>query len=284
MSQMTKNWNYVYPTSRRSPIGAIPVEKLFPGGETLRTSVRPERFEPVTPPQCQPGPTNPRWKLPPSEWPTIVERAGRGESLLQMAKEYGVSYPVVRKAEKLARLGMNLPPRPRPSRWKIPEAEWPAVLQQIEQGCSLSQIGRECGVSRKAVRRVVHAARERLQVPEPPDVPTYPGHIAPTEWATLLARIDQGETHERIAGDYGVAEATIRRVEKLARKALGAGERPRYRHWGIQPSEWPTIVSRIDQGVSQRQLAKEYRVSPSTIKVVNRTARLRHLPSPSSES
>jgi transposase len=279
---VTKPWKSICPPSSRSPIGAIPVEKLFPEGETSRTVVRPERFQPVTPPQCQPGPTNPRWKLPPSEWPTIVERTDRGESLLQIAKEYGVSYPVVRKAEKLARLGMNLPPRPRPSQWKIPEAEWPAVLQQIEQGCSLSQIGREYGVSRKAVRRVVHAARERLQVPEPPDVPSSPGHIAPAEWTSVLARIDQGETHEHIASEYGVAEVTIRRVEKRARKALGAEERPRYRHWSIQPSEWPTIVARIDQGVSQRQLAKEYGVSPSTIKVVNRTARLRHLPPPSS--
>ena len=107
-------WNGIYPTSRRSPIGAIPVEKLFPEGEPLRTIVRPERFQPVTPPQCQPGPTNPRWKLPPSEWSTIVERADRGESLLQIAKEYGVSYPVVRKVEKLARLGHLPPPSSEP--------------------------------------------------------------------------------------------------------------------------------------------------------------------------
>jgi hypothetical protein len=35
--------------------------------------------------------------------------------------------------------------------WQIPELQWPAVLQQIEQGVSLSQIGRTYGVSRKAV-------------------------------------------------------------------------------------------------------------------------------------
>lgn len=237
----------------------------------------------MTPPQSQAGPANPRWKLPPSEWPKIADRADQGESLLQMANEYGVTYPVIRRAEKLARLGLQLPPRPRPSQWKIPESEWPMVLQQIEQGISLSQIGRTYGVSRKAVKRVEEAARQRLHVPEQPSLLSYPGKIAPTDWPALLERIDQGETFEQLAQAYGVAPITLRRVEKMARKALGVPERPRYRHWQIQPSEWPTIVERIDQGASQRQLAKEYGVSPSTIKVVNRTARLKQLPPPSSE-
>ena len=79
----------------------------------------------MIPLQSQPGPDNPRWKLPPSEWPKIVERVDQGESLQQIAVSYGVTYPVVRKAEKLARLGLNLPPRARPSQWKIPEEEWP---------------------------------------------------------------------------------------------------------------------------------------------------------------
>jgi transposase len=229
----------------------------------------------VIPPQSQAGPVNPRWKLPPSEWPWIVERVDQGESLQEIAASYGVTYPVVRKAEKLARLGLNLPPRPRPSQWKIPEAEWPVVLQQIEQGVSLSQIGKAYGVSRKAVKRVAQAARQRLQVEMHSSTPSYPGNISPAAWPELLERIDRGETFAELASVYGVAPITLRRVEKIARQALGMPERPRYRHWQIQPSEWPAIVTRIDQGVSQRQLAKEYGVSSSTIKVVYRTACLK---------
>jgi len=120
-----------------------------------------------------------------------------------MAKEYGVTYPVVRKAEKLARLGLNLPPRPRPSPWKIPEEEWPNILRQRDQGLSLNQTGRSYGVSGKVINRVVRAARERLQVPEPPYLPSYPGNITPCEWETILTRIDQGEAYDVIACDYG---------------------------------------------------------------------------------
>ena len=177
-------------SSRRSPIGAIPLEKLVPDGEMSFTFTPPERFEPVIPPQSQTGPVNPRWKLPPSEWPLIVERVDQGESLREIAASYGVTYPVVRKAEKLARLGLNLPPRPRPSQWKIPEVEWPAVLQQIEQGVSLSQIGRLYGVSRKAVKRVEQAVRQRLQMKTQPSAPSYPGNIPPPNgqgcWSALI--------------------------------------------------------------------------------------------------
>lgn len=274
VSHVTKNWKISYQSDDRSHQKKIPFEKLFPDGETPSTFTPPERFEPVIPSQSQAGPVNPRWKLPPSEWPRIVESVDQGELLREIAASYRVTYPVARKAEKLARLGLNLPPRPRPSQWKIPEAEWLAVLQQIEQGVSLSQIGKAYGVSRKAVKRVEQAARQRLQVEAHSSTPSYPGNILPNAWPELLERIDRGEAFAELASVYAVSPITLRRVEKVARQALGMPERPRYRHWQIQPSQWPAIVARLDQGVSQRQLAREYGVSPSTIKAVKRAARL----------
>ncbi len=154
------------------------------------TFTPPERFEPVIPPQSQAGPINPRWKLPPAEWPRIVERVEQGESLREIAASYGVTYPVARKAEKLARLGLKLPPRPRPSQWKIPEIEWPAVLQQIEQGVSPSQIGKAYGVSHKAIKRVEQAARQQLQVQARLRLPPIRAIFLPTHglrcWSALI--------------------------------------------------------------------------------------------------
>ena len=148
------------------------------------------------------------------------------------------------------------------------------MLKRREQGVSQEQISQQYGVSRSAVKRVEQAARQRYQKPVPAIGPSYPGKIDPEEWDLLLDRIDQGETFEQLAVVYGVSPVTLRRLEKVARQALERLERPRYRRWQIPPSQWPTILARIEQGVSQRQLAREYGVSPSTIKAVNRAARL----------
>jgi transposase-like protein len=169
-----------------------------------------------------------------------------------------------------------MPPRSQQFQSKIAEAEWPKVLEMLGQEHSLAHIARVYGVSPHVVKRVKERAPKRLHVPEPLSLREYPGHISPDEWSIILKRIDQGETFEHVARAYGVAPITIRRIEKCARATLGAPERPPFRHWLVPPSEWPTIVARLEQGATQRQLAKEYGVSPSTIKVVNRTARMRN--------
>jgi DNA-binding NarL/FixJ family response regulator len=43
--------------------------------------------------------------------------------------------------------------------WKIPPAEWPAVLRRVEQGEPLRKIAREYHVSYETIRRVVRAVR-----------------------------------------------------------------------------------------------------------------------------
>ncbi|GEM_PF-1733340 len=46
--------------------------------------------------------------------------------------------------------------------FKIPPAQWPAVLQQVAQGESLRQIARSYHTSYEAVRRVLNASRKGL--------------------------------------------------------------------------------------------------------------------------
>jgi len=46
---------------------------------------------------------DPRWKIPPSEWGTVVHRVEQREPLRQVAHDYGVSYEAVRRVLRAAR-------------------------------------------------------------------------------------------------------------------------------------------------------------------------------------
>jgi DNA-binding NarL/FixJ family response regulator len=48
-------------------------------------------------------PANPRWKIPASEWSRVLQRIEQGETLRQIAREYGVSYEAVRRIVRAAR-------------------------------------------------------------------------------------------------------------------------------------------------------------------------------------
>lgn len=57
--------------------------------------------------------------------------------------------------------------------FKIPQSEWPLVVQRVAQGESLRQIARSYHTSYEAVRRVLRAARKEVVVcqGEPPAQP-----------------------------------------------------------------------------------------------------------------
>ncbi len=65
--------------------------------DTLPLSVLPP------PPQRRPGPATPRRGIPRDQWPDVLHRIERGDSLRQIAKSYGVSYETVRRTVKAAR-------------------------------------------------------------------------------------------------------------------------------------------------------------------------------------
>lgn len=48
-------------------------------------------------------PTNPRWKIPASEWLRVRQRIEQGETLRPVARDYGVSYEAVRRVVRAAR-------------------------------------------------------------------------------------------------------------------------------------------------------------------------------------
>ncbi len=53
--------------------------------------------------QRQPGPDDPHWKIPPSEWSTVLDRIDQGESLRKVARDYNVSYEAIRRVICAAR-------------------------------------------------------------------------------------------------------------------------------------------------------------------------------------
>ena len=46
---------------------------------------------------------DPRWKIPPSAWATVLQRIEQGEPLRHIARDYGVSYEAVRRVLRTAR-------------------------------------------------------------------------------------------------------------------------------------------------------------------------------------
>jgi len=52
--------------------------------------------------QRRPGPTHPHYGIPPEQWPDVLSRIKQGDTLRQIAKDYGVSYETIRRTVKAA--------------------------------------------------------------------------------------------------------------------------------------------------------------------------------------
>jgi len=98
--------------ARRLHLARIPLEKLFTGrGDLLvyqeHAAISSPPDDPFTSalddPLLVPLPSHhhvradPRRKIPPSEWATVLQRVEQGESLRHIAPDYGVSYETLRR-------------------------------------------------------------------------------------------------------------------------------------------------------------------------------------------
>jgi DNA-binding NarL/FixJ family response regulator len=60
--------------------------------------------QPSTPrKQRRPGPAEPHYGIHPEKWHDVLRRVEQGDSLRQIAQDYGVSYETVRRTVKVAR-------------------------------------------------------------------------------------------------------------------------------------------------------------------------------------
>jgi len=46
---------------------------------------------------------DPRWKIPPAAWGTVLQRVEQGEPLRHIGRDYGVSYEAARRVLRAAR-------------------------------------------------------------------------------------------------------------------------------------------------------------------------------------
>lgn len=107
--------------NHRSPLALIPLEKLFSGCDDMLVytpkscseyAQSDDPFENaldnpivISSKQRHPGPHEPHWKIPSSEWSTILCRVEQNkEPLRQVALDYEVSYETIRRIVRAARI------------------------------------------------------------------------------------------------------------------------------------------------------------------------------------
>ena len=105
-------------SNHRSPLARIPLEELFFGSGDLlvyqeRVATSSPQEDPfasaldhpllVSLPSYPHTIADPRWKIPPSEWTTVLQRVEQGEPIRHIARDYGVSYETVRRVLRAAR-------------------------------------------------------------------------------------------------------------------------------------------------------------------------------------
>ena len=105
-------------STHRSPLARIPLDTLCSGrGDLLvyqeHAAISSPREDPfssalddpilVSLPDHHLAVPDPRWKIPPSAWATVLQRVEQGEPLRHIARDYSVSYEAVRRVLRAAR-------------------------------------------------------------------------------------------------------------------------------------------------------------------------------------
>jgi hypothetical protein len=83
----------------RSHLSLIPLAKLFPGRNDILVYNHPtvDLLDVSSYPQRRPGQDDPHWKIPVSQWPSVLARIDKGEPLRKVAEEYNISYEAIRR-------------------------------------------------------------------------------------------------------------------------------------------------------------------------------------------
>jgi hypothetical protein len=91
---------WVEANNRRNRRASGPRSPTFP---LLKTKLRISSVAFPLPQKQHVNPPIPLFKIPPAQWPTVLQRVAQGESLRQIARSYHTSYEAVRRVLQAAR-------------------------------------------------------------------------------------------------------------------------------------------------------------------------------------
>ena len=99
-------------SSRFTRISKLPERKrrdsnpLSPASELHSAALITSGLGPLSARLPHINPPIPLFKIPPAEWPSVLQRVAQGESLRQIARSYHTSYEAVRRVLQAARKGL----------------------------------------------------------------------------------------------------------------------------------------------------------------------------------
>ena len=202
--------------------------------------------------------TKQRIKLPVEE---IVEKWEQGTTQKELSKEYGVSDDTVKKriSEYYEKEGKEKPKRKTKRRINLPVDE---IVKKWGRGVTQKDLSKEYGVSEALINKRIFEYYEKEGKEKPKQKPKQRINLPVEE---IVEKWEQGTTQKELSKEYGVSDNTIEKriSEYYEKEGKEKPKRKTKRRINLPVDE---IVKKWGQGITQKELSKEYGVSDVTIK------------------
>ena len=178
----------------------------------------------------------------------IVKKWEQGVTQKELSKEYGVSDVTISK-----RISEYYEKEEKKKTKQRIELQIKEIVKRWEQGTTQKKLSKEYGVSRVTISKRISEYYEKEKKEKPKQ-------RIELQIEEIVKKWEQGITQEKLSKEYGVSEYIIRkRISEYYEKE--EKEKPK------QKIELPIeeIVKKWEQGVTQKELSKEYGVSRVTI-------------------
>ena len=186
----------------------------------------------------------------------IVKKWEQGVTQKELSKKYGGSKELISKRiiEYYEKEEKEKPKRKTKQRIKLPVEE---IVEKWEQGTTQKELSKEYGVSDDTVKKRISEYYEK-EGKEKPKRKTKRRINLPVD--EIVKKWGRGVTQKDLSKEYGVSEALIsKRISEYYEKE--GKEKPKQRI-NLPIDE---IVKKLGQGVTQKDLSKEYGVSEALI-------------------
>ena len=178
----------------------------------------------------------------------IVKKWEQGVTQKELSKEYGVSEALIGR-----RISEYYEKEEKKKTKQRIELQIKEIVKRWEQGTTQKKLSKEYGVSRVTISKRISEYYEKEKKEKPKQ-------RIELQIEEIVKKWEQGITQEKLSKEYGVSEYIIRkRISEYYEKE--EKEKPK------QKIELPIeeIVKKWEQGVTQKELSKEYGVSRVTI-------------------